>query len=156
MNLQVEWGRPVQLKDATNDNMIYGLDLSKITTGAGVYIFGRRWGAQFEALYVGKAGNVRGRVKGHLNNLRLMQHLRNAKAGKRIVLAARLVTRRGQKLPKSLALAERALIRYFLSEGHDLVNKQGARLRRHELASSGQHPKRFFPSLMYLEKAKGE
>jgi hypothetical protein len=123
---------------------------------AGVYIFGRRWGSQFEALYVGKAGNIRGRVKGHLNNLRLMQHLHNAKTGRRIVLAGRLVTKRGQKLPKSLVLAERALIRYFLSEGHDLVNRQGTRLRRHELASSGQHPKRFFPKLMYLEKAKGE
>jgi hypothetical protein len=85
-----------------------------------------------------------------------MQHLHNAKTGRRIVLAGRLVTKRGQKLPKSLVLAERALIRYFLSEGHDLVNRQGTRLRRHELASSGQHPKRFFPRLMYLEKAKGE
>jgi hypothetical protein len=156
MNLQVEWGRLVQLKDATNDNMIYDLDLGKVTDDAGVYLFGRRWGSQFEALYVGKAGNIRSRIKGHLNNLRLMQHLRNAKTGKRIVLAGRLVTKRGQKLPKSLLLAERALIRYFLSEGHDLVNKQGTRLRRHELTSSGNHPKRFFPKLMYLERAKGE
>lgn len=59
-------------------------------------------------------------------------------------------------MAKSLALAERALIRYFLSEGHDLVNKQGTRLRRHELQSSGTHPKRFFPRNMYLERAKGE
>ena len=156
MNLHVEWGRPIQLKDASKDNMIYGLDLGKVADGAGVYIFGRRWGSQFEALYVGKAGRIRSRVKGHLNNLRLMQHLRNAKTGKRVVLAGRLVTKRGQKLPKSLVLAERALIRYFLSEGHDLVNRQGTRLRRHELVSSGDHPKRFFPKLMYLEKAKGE
>ncbi len=156
MNLQVEWGRPVQLKDAIKENMIYGLDLGKVTAGAGVYIFGRHWGSQFEALYVGKAGNVRGRVKQHLNNLRLMQHLHSAKNGKRIVLAGTLVTRRGQQLPKSLLLAERALIRYFLSEGHDLVNKQGVRLRRHELASSGKHPKRFFPKVIYLERAKGE
>jgi hypothetical protein len=156
MHLHVEWGRPIRLKDASKDNMIYGVDLGKVTDEAGVYIFGRRWGSRCEALYVGKAANIRSRVKGHLNNLRLMQHLHNAKTGKRIVLAGRLVTKRGQKLPKSLALAERALIRYFLSEGHDLVNRQGTRLRRHELASSGQHPKRFFPKLMYLEKAKGE
>ena len=156
MDLHVEWGRAIQLKDATEDNMIYGLDLGKVPPRAGVYIFGRRWGSQFEALYVGKAGNIRSRVNGHLNNLRLMQHLESAKTGKRIVLAGTLVTKHGQKLPKSLALAERALIRYFLSEGHDLVNKQGTQLRRHELASSGKHPKRFFPKLMYLERAKGE
>ena len=156
MKLHVEWSRPIQLKDASKDNMIYGLDPGRVTAGSGVYIFGRRWGSQFEALYVGKAGNIRSRVMGHLNNLRLMQHLRNAKTGKRIVLAGRLVTKRGQRLTKCLALTERALIRYFLSEGHDLVNRQGTRLRRHELESSGQHPKRFFPKEMYLEKAKSE
>ena len=156
MKLFVEWTRPIPMKDATRQNLIYSVNLEKIPATFGVYVFGRRWGNQFEALYVGKANDIRGRVKGQLNNLRLMQHLHNAKTGKRIVLAGRLVTKRGQKLPKSLALAERALIRYFLSEGHDLVNRQGTRLRRHELASSGQHPKRFFPRLMYLEKAKGE
>jgi hypothetical protein len=156
MKLHVEWGRPITLKDASRDNMIYGLDLIKVTAGAGVYIFGRRWGSQFEALYVGKAGNIRGRVKGHLNNLRLMQHLRNAKTGKRLVLAGRLLTKPGQRLPKCLVLAERALIRYFLSEGHDLVNKQGTRLRRHEVESAGQHPKRFFPKAMYVERTKGD
>ena len=122
MNLHVEWGRTIQLRDASKQKMIYSLDLGKVPQPAGVYIFGRRWGAQFEALYVGKAGKIRSRVKGHLNNLRLMQHLHSAKTGKRIVLAGTLVTKRGQKLPKSLALAERVLIRYFLSEGHDLVN----------------------------------
>ena len=154
MKLHVEWGRPVQLRDASKDNMIYSVDLTKISTRSGVYIFGRRWGSQFEALYVGKAGRIRSRVKSHLNNLRLMQHLRNAKTGKRIVLAGRLVTKPGQRLSKCMALTEKALIRYFLSEGHDLVNKQGTRLRRHELESSGQHPKRFFPKTMYLEKTK--
>ena len=156
MKLHVEWSRPIQLKDASKENMIYGIDLNKVNAGTGVYIFGRRWGSQFESLYVGKARNVRSRVKGHLNNLRLMQHLRNAKTGKRIVLSGRLRTKPGQKLSKCLVLAERALIRYSLSEGHDLVNKQGTRLRRHELHSSGRHPKRFFPNMMYLERAKGE
>ena len=156
MKLHVEWGRPIQLKDASKDNMIYGLDVSKVSAGAGVYLFGRRWGSQFEALYVGKASNIQSRIKGHLNNLRLMQHLRNAKTGRRLLLAGRLVTKPGQKLSKSLLLAERAFIRYFLSEGHDLVNKQGTRLRRHEVESSGKHPKRFFPRQMHLEKTKGE
>ena len=156
MKLHVEWGRPVQLRDNSKNNMIYGLPLAKVTDGSGVSIFGRKWGRQFEALYVGKAGNVRSRIKGHLNNLRLMQHLHNAKTGKRIVLAGRLLTKQGQQRAKSLALAERALIRYFLSEGHDLVNKHGTRLRRHELESSGTHPKRFFPRNMFLEKGKGE
>lgn len=157
MRLQLEWSKPIALKDASRDNLIYKADIEKVPNVPGVYIFGRRWGRnQFEALYVGKANRIKGRVKGHFNNLRLMQHLRNAKNGKRIILAGRIVTKPGQQLDKCLKMIERGFIRYFLSEGHDLVNKQGTRLRRHEIASSGKHPKRFFPGRMYVDKAKGE
>lgn len=154
MKLHIEWMRPIVLKD--DENLIYRVDLDKLPNVAGFYVFGRRWGSQFEALYVGKANRIRGRVKGQMNNLRLMQHLKNAKTGKRVLLCGKIVTRPGQRIEKCLALIERALIRYFLSEGHDLVNKQGTRLRRHEVASSGKHPKRFIPGLMYVERGKGE
>jgi hypothetical protein len=70
------------------------------------------------------------------------------------LLVGEYVTKGGQRVEKCLALSERALIRYFLSEGHDLVNMQGTRIRRHELESTGRHPKRFFPSLMYLERTR--
>jgi hypothetical protein len=83
-----------------------------------------------------------------------MQHLHNAKAGRRILLEGNLIPKPGQRLEKSLVLAERALIRYFLLEGHDLVNKQGTRIRRHELESSGLYPKKYFPRTMYLERAR--
>lgn len=156
MRLHVEWSVPIQMRDASHQNLIYGVDLAKLPSAAGVYIMGRRWGNGFEALYVGKATAIRGRVKTQLNNLRLMQHLRNAKLGSRILLAGRVVPRPGQRIERVLPLVERALIRYFLSEGHDLVNIQGTRLRRHEVVSSGRHPKRFVPGLMYLEKRKGD
>ena len=156
MRLQVEWMRPILLKDGTRQNLIYTVDLNRLPDAAGIYVLGRRWGSQFEALYVGKANRIRGRLKTQLNNLRLMQHLKNATAGKRIALCGRVVTRPGQRLEKCIAMIERALIRYFLSEGHDLVNKQGTRLRRHEIASTGKHPKRFIPGLMYVERGKGE
>lgn len=156
MQLHIEWHRPIPLEDAAHQNLIYSVDLAKIPEATGVYIFGRRWGNGFEALYIGKGNRLRGRAKGQFNNLRLMQHVHNAKAGKRVLLVGKLITKPGQRTAKALTLAERALIRYFLSEGHDLVNKQGTRLRRHELVSSGKHPKRFLPSPMYLEKSKGE
>lgn len=156
MKLHVEWSRPVPLKDGTSQNLIYCLDLNKLPATSGIYILGRRWGNGFEALYVGKATNVRSRMKRQLDHLSLMQHLQNAKTGKRIVLIGKILRKPGQRLQKSLLLVERALIRYFLSEGHDLVNKQGTRLRRHEVVSSGKHPKRFIPALMYLEKARRE
>jgi hypothetical protein len=155
MKLQIEWLHPISLNDAADPNLIYAVEVERLPPAPGIYIFGRRWGNQFEALYVGRASKVRGRVKKQLNNLKLMHHLKNAKNGKRVILAGRIVTKPGQQVDKCLPIIERALIRHFLSKRHDLVNKQGTRLRRHELTSSGKYPKRFIPDLMYIEKGKG-
>ena len=152
MKLLVEWRKPFRLKRSRRDYPTYGLDLERLPGEPGVYVFGRRWGSQFEALYVGRANMIRQRVRSQMNNHRLMQHLKAAKAGKRILLAGCLTTKPGQQIDQCLPLVERALIRYFLSEGHDLVNKQGTRLRRHELVFTGKHPKRFLPALMFVEK----
>ena len=154
MELSIEWSRPIRLKDASRDNLIYSVDLEKLPTSPGLYIFGRKYGRQFEALYVGKATRLRGRVKGQLNNLRLMKHLKSAKAGQRFVVYCGLNTKSGQQMNKCLLLMERALIRHFMSEAHDLVNKQGTRLLRHEILSTGHNPKRFIPRLMYVERGK--
>jgi hypothetical protein len=156
MKLHIEWRRPIRLRDGRKQGWIYTVDLAKLPSAPGIYVLGRRWGSQFEAIYVGKANKIRGRLKGQLNNLRLMHHLKGATGGKRVVLAGTIVTRPGQRLQKSLLLIERALIRYFLSEGHDLVNKQGTRLRRHQVLSSGKHPRRFIPNPLYLERGKRE
>lgn len=156
MKLRVQWGRPIALRSGASENLIYTVDLAKLPESSGIYVLGRRWGSEFEALYVGKAGRIRRRVKTQLNNLRLMQHLKSAKSGRRIVLPGRILPRPGQRKEKSLLILERALIRHFLSEGHDLVNKQGTRLRRHEIVSDGKHPKRFIPREIYMERGKGE
>jgi predicted GIY-YIG superfamily endonuclease len=153
MKLHVEWSRPIVLR-AIRKQLGYTFDLDEVTTRPGVYIFGRQYGSGFEALYIGKSMNVQRRMRSHLNSLRLMQHLRTARSGQRVLLVGEYVTKGGQRVEKCLALSERALIRYFLSEGHDLVNMQGTRIRRHELESTGRHPKRFFPSLMYLERTR--
>ena len=152
MKISVEWGRPLGLRDGSRQNLMYVIDLEKVPDCAGVYVFGRRWGRNIEALYVGKATNIRGRVNSQFNNLRLMQHLKQAKTGKRVLLFGKVITKPGQKMDKVISLLERALIRHFLSEAHDLVNRQGVRIRRHEVNSDGYQPKRFIPRLMFLEK----
>ena len=147
---------------AQSDRMIYDLDLAKVPTVPGIYVFGRRWGRRFEALYVGKTeGSLQARVKRQLNNVKLMQHVRNARNGRRALLAGKIVTKGGRtlggrRLSKCVKLAERAFIRHFLLKGHDLVNTHGTRLRRHEVTSAGRYPKRYFPKDVHLERSKGE
>ena len=68
----------------------------------------------------------------------------------------KFIAKSGQDENRSLGLIERSLIRHFLSEGHNLFNIQGAQLKQHEVTSTGKHPKKLDPKLMYLAKAKGE
>jgi hypothetical protein len=136
---------------------MYVVDPERLPKAAGIYVFGRRRrNGGFEALYVGKADNIRGRVWGHRKNLPLMMHLKNARKGELVVRAGTFNARQGQTPGKRIPIVERALIRYFLSEGHDLVNKAGTRLRRHEISTNGRHPNLFIPKLMFVDRGRGE
>lgn len=157
MKIHVEWTRPVRLRAPNRDSLVYTVDLAKLPRKPGIYVFGRRFGkSTFEALYVGRARRIRDRVRDQLNQVKLMQHVKDAKAGKRVVMAGRVRPLPGQQLAKILALTERAFIRHFLSEGHDLVNKSGIRVWRHKVLSSGKYPKRSIPVVTYLQKSKAK
>ena len=156
MKLNIDWNKPIPLEKVTNGDFIYSLKLEKIPEDAGIYIFARQWGKSYEALYVGKSENLRRRVHGHLNNLKLMKYLEKARTGKRVIITGNAMPLSGQKIKNVLSALERAFIRHFLSKGHDLINNQGVRIRRHEIFSEGKIPKSFIPSLMYLERGKGE
>lgn len=155
MKLQLEWKRPVPLIDGSDQNLIYVVDPERLPNVPGVYVFGRRRrNGGFEALYVGKAKNLRARIWGHRKNLPLMMHLKNARQGKLVVRAGVFKARPGQSAEICIEIIERALIRHFLSEGHDLVNKAGTRLRRHEISSAGRHPNQFVPKVMFVDRGR--
>ena len=155
MKIKIDWTQPIPLRTQRWD-VGYLVDLDKIPGAAGVYVFGRKYGSGFEALYVGQSKNMRRRVKSHLNNLKLMKFLRDAKNGSRVLYAGTIMTGPGQRLDRLMNVAERALMRHFLAEGHDLANKQGTRLRRHEISAEAPHPQGFIPRNMFVERHKGE
>ena len=155
MKLKVSWHKPVQLEKAKDAVLIYSLSRDKIPEGAGVYIFARRYAKDYEALYVGQSEKLRSRIQSHLNNLSLMKYLENAKYGKRFVIIGE-VTHSKKHIKKALKTLERALIRNFLAEGHNLANQLGVKIKRHEITSEGIFRKSFIPSTIYLEKQKGE
>lgn len=150
MKLKLDWNKPVPLRSCSNG--YYQLDLEAVPSSPGIYIFARRWGKSYEALYIGRSQKLRGRVKGHLNSVKLMSHLKNAKTGKRVLIYGTPVTKQGQQQDKVLGSLEKAFIRHFLLEGHDIVNSQGTRIRNHEIESVGSIPKAFIPSKLYLER----
>lgn len=78
--LFLEWENPIPLVDGSDQNLIYVVDPERLPKAPGIYVFGRRRRNDgFEALNVGKADNIRGRVWGHRKNLPLMIHLKNAR-----------------------------------------------------------------------------
>ena len=156
LDIELKWTAPIPVRKERGRAMAYLIDLELVPAEPGVYIFGRQWGTSFEALYVGQAGRLRGRIRTHLNNAKLLRHLAEARNGKKVVVAGAFLSKRGQNEKKCLGIAERALIRHFLAKGHDLVNKQGTRIRRHRIASIGSHPRRFWPGDLQVEKRKGE
>src|SRR5689334_18385004 len=133
MQLHLEWTGPFPLADGADERPIYTCDLDKFLDAPGVYVFGRCFGEHFEALYVGQTKLISQRVGIHLNNVKLMIHLQDAKNGTRVILCGEFIAKGGQLEERCSRFIERALIRYFLSEGHDLGNVQGASLKQHEI-----------------------
>ena len=126
----------------------YGRDLDrdKLPETAGIYLFLRTHGGNAEALYVGKASNLRSRIKQQLNNLKLMTGIKDAANGEKRLVCAELSLKQGQKADAALPVCETALIRYYLGQGHGLLNVQGARLHYHEIDSVRNDLKRFLPA----------
>jgi hypothetical protein len=150
LDIRIEWAARLQLNRAKG-NEYYEVDLERVPDTSGIYVFARQWGKTYEALYVGKADNIRRRMKTQLNNLRLMHHVKSARSGSRVLLAATIRPKPGQRLPKLMQIVERALIRHFLGEAHDLVNKQGTRIDRHTIEVYGRKPRGLVGQKLFVE-----
>jgi len=123
MKISLKWDKPIRLKDGTRFNQIYfWRGAGHVPAKPGVYIFARKYGKNIPPLYIGQASKLRGRIEGQFNNLRLMMGIKNAQAGHRILLIARLSLKRGQRMAKVLDIIESAFIKNALAQGHDLLN----------------------------------
>jgi len=81
-----------------------------------------------------------------------MKFIENAKFGEKVLFVGKVAPCPGQKLETIMKIAEKAYIRHFLANGHDLANKSGIRMMEHEINSEGKVYKSFIPSRMYLNK----
>ncbi|HXB63106.1 MAG TPA: hypothetical protein VNU94_09690 [Acidobacteriaceae bacterium] len=152
MKIYLEWQKQVQLKSIGSSSAGYQVNFDLLPPVAGVYLFGRIFDGKLEVLYVGQAANLKSRIKGQLNNLRLMNHIKNAKNGKKVLVIGILDFPPGPKNPKkSLDIAEKSLIRHYLSEGHDISNKMGVKFRTHRIESFGTFGKKNIPGVLHLE-----
>lgn len=152
MKLHLEWMSPISLKDGSKENLIYTCEYGGLPDLPGIYIFGRRHGASFEALYVGKGISLNSRVRQQFNNVKLMKHIQNALNGERILLLGLFKSLSGQQDDNCLPIIERALIRHFLERDDDIVNVHGTRLKTHEIISEGAAGKHAIPGKLVVDQ----
>ncbi len=151
MRVQLEWDNAINLgpKPAFIANL--EAEIANLPTGAGIYVFARRYKGAVSPIYIGKGANLRSRIKTQSNNRRLMDAVRTEKNGDRILLVGRVKTLPGQKLGKVLKIAEKTHIEQAMTAGFPLVNIQGTRTKRHEVVLIGRKAHRHpFPRVMYL------
>lgn len=151
MELKLTWYKPIQLKKGIRDDGIYHIDFDDLPETAGIYVFFRQHGESQEAIYVGKANNLKSRLKQQFNNLRLMKGIENSATGGKYLVFAEFKPGRGQQTEKSIVTIERNFIRQFLLENHNLINIQGVQMSKSSIISERQELKSFIPRAIYFE-----
>jgi hypothetical protein len=125
--------------------------LNAIPKKPGVYVFARRHGDSVAPLYIGQALRLRSRIEGQFNSVKLMNGVKSAPSGKRILIVGALKLRRGQRKAKVLDAVESALIKRALAEGYRLLNQQGTKTKTHEIRSRGNSiSRKLVPLTMYV------
>jgi hypothetical protein len=128
LHIKASWHQPLELASALPKGIYACPKIDLIPEEMGVYIFGRSFGDNAVPLYVGRAKNLRTRLKQHLNfSTKLMLAILNAEAGARFFLFCTITG----KSPKKLKTLESALISYLLGEDYELLNKHGVKKPNH-------------------------
>ncbi len=157
MKIEIEWLPLIPLRGGRGENFIFKLDdLDVLSRSPGVYVFGRKMGGHsFVPVYIGQAARLRGRIKGQLNNVRLMMALKNAPGRRSFLAVGKLIRKPGQEPKKALNIVERALIEYALAQEFEIVNVMGTKRSRHSITSLGRRqPRRWLPKTVSVEKRR--
>jgi hypothetical protein len=142
VDIEVVWRTPIRLraapKGARQDYVIPERSEMRLPKAPGVYVFCRKFGANYEPLYIGQADNLHTRINQHLKtNVPLMRALRDAKSGARSILVGEIITKKGQQIKRVLDIVEPTLIAEAVAHRNTLVNRQLTSSRFHSIVSGG-------------------
>jgi hypothetical protein len=140
MNIKLRWHKPLLLR-ACADRYECD-DLHTVPAVPGIYVFGRKRGDVLEPLYIGLAKSLRLRTAQHFHNVRLMEGLRTARAGRRLLMIGELISKHPGNTGQVLRSIERAMIRHALEEGWEILNKHGTARKAYVLHHTGSRAAR--------------
>lgn len=137
LNIEAKWSNPIKLTNGQSGIGYACPDLETIPESPGVYVFGRRHGNSITPLYIGKALNLRQRVKQQFDSVNLMSRLQDGGTGTRFLIYCVPLPKRAQSPARVIKVLEDALIAHTLGEGHELRQKQGTLRPNHTISLSG-------------------
>ena len=154
MQIEAKWSKPIKLKKSKSTRLIYEIDVKDLPSVPGVYVFGRKHGANVVPIYIGETLSVRGRVKNHLNSVALMKAIENAPNGEKFFMYCTVKTRSPERAKAQVKILEKALILHAQTEGHVLFNKRGTKLPTDEINFSGNRTSEAIaPRVMLIKRA---
>jgi len=155
VEIEMKWRKPIPLRSGARQGMIYTFEESLLPkpNKAGIYVFARMVHEYVIPLYIGQGGDLKQRIQQQFNNLKLMKGIEKAPPGKRRLMIARVKLRPGQNQDSVLKVAEKACIESALSQGFELLNKQGVKEKVHSIVSHYRYANfRPFPKVMKLKE----
>lgn len=144
MEITVKWQKPIQL--TRNKKILINKDEipESIEQRAGVYFFSRRFGNSYIPFYIGQTGNLRKRLRDHLNSATIVLVLPGIngnheiiKKGARFFHYAYFKGKRGQQPDKCLSIVQKHLIRDAVRMKLPILNEQLTTIRTHTLFLEG-------------------
>lgn len=128
----------------------YHDSINEIPGTYGIYIFWRQYSDIHECLYIGKTTNLKNRIKQQLDARGLIEHVKDAKRGKKLLSYAELELHPNCNYESYLDKIETFLISEALSQGHDLYNQQKTKFYGNLIINNGKDHPNIFENKMYM------
>jgi len=155
LRIVARWRQEIRLVDGGRHNLIYYTKhLKSIPENPGVYVFARIHGRKVSPIYIGQADNLRKRIEQQFKSVPLMMGIKKLPRGKRVLIYCEPVFKRKQDRKKVINIIEKSLIDHVLSQGSELLNKQGTKRPAHTIQFSGNRiSERIIPRKVLIKTA---
>lgn len=148
MSIEVVWQNPIVLGVSPKGGFVtLNLwDEDNIPQESGVYFFASarkdrgKKSAKLTPLYIGEGGNIRKRIKDHLDILSFVKHLKfESPPGNKVVVVGIITPQKGQSPAKARKIVEDALISKVVSSHNAdyLLNERGTKKQQHLISLKG-------------------
>jgi len=137
--IKVKWKKPILLEKHPTKHIPFWIqDWNRIPAAPGIYIFSKRFGDKITPVYIGKAKNLRNRIKQQLkSNVPLVTAMQKSGLGSKFVMIAEHIGRPGLPSMKAITIVEKAFIYEAINHGFELANIQMKEIKEIEIISEG-------------------